>query len=183
MSPGAIAFRIGRAVGKHPLAGQAFCTIERLLPLNRLARANNLVAFHHPRPIAEPHILIVPTHPVESLTTNQFDTEHMADLIWKMIELGREIAPVLPESDAWLLVINGGKRQDFGQLHAHLLHASSSESTGISIAKPTQNPGPWQRLFTQIERADRVADNGYSLEIRWSADNQATAEVTQSKQA
>ena len=180
MSAGEFAFRIGRGIGKHPLAGRLFCLTERLLPLTRIARNDDLLAFHHPRPIADPHVLIVPTKPVASLTASGINDEQRAMLISKMVELGREVTTQLSASEHWQLVINGGTRQDIGQMHAHLMHADVYRREGTLLQEPKIGLDVWRQIFTVIHEADRIPDCGYSLEIRWGTDQPAIAKVTQS---
>lgn len=183
MSVAAFAFRIGRRLGKHPKAGRLFCLTERLLPLNRIARRNDLVAFHHPRPIETPHVLIVPTKPVASLTGSSLSDEQLSSLIWRMAQLGRAIASRLPASHQWQLVINGGIRQDIGQLHGHLLHADASPVSGHSLADPSTAPNTWHQVHTELNAAAAVPGNGFSLVIHWQSDEPPTAKVTQSGRA
>lgn len=174
-----LAFQIGRRIGRHPVAGRLFCLTERLLPLKRIARRDGIVAFHHPRPVADPHVLIVPTRPVASLTSDRLADEEMAELIWRMVELGRELTLELPESAAWQIVINGGKRQDVGQLHGHLMHAESSGLPGPALTSLTTESAVWDQILAQVKEAAEVADNGFSLILRWQSDGAVRAEVTQ----
>ena len=180
MTAGEFAFRIGRRVGKHPVAGRLFCLTERLLPISRIARQDDLIAFHHPRPIAKPHVLITPTRPVSSLTADGIDEGQRAALIWKMVKLGQELTPRLPANEYWQFVINGGARQDIGQMHAHLMHTDSYFVEGTLLKEPKSALDVWQNVFGMIHDADRRPSNGYSLEIRWSAGQPVIAQVTQS---
>lgn len=174
-----IAFQVGRRIGKHPLAGWLFCLCERLLPLNRLARQEGLVAFHHPRPTADPHVLIVPTRPVSSLTSDRLADKARAQLLWNMIELAQKLTPQLPESDCWQLVINGGSRQDIGQLHGHLLHASDGlTDVPREGSLPGSGPTVWQEVFDELRKADQVPDDGFSLIFHWKSQGPITAVVT-----
>lgn len=181
MNPGEVAFKVGRRIGKHPLAGWMFCLAERLLPLKRIARGNGLVAFHHPRPIDNPHVLIVPTRPVSSLSTQRLSDEAKSTLLWGMVELARTLTPRLPASERWHLVINGGTRQDIGQLHAHLLHTSDVPSTDLfDVSQPGSEFGVWQRLLDEIDEANRDPNNGFSLIFQWNQEGSVSAYVTQS---
>lgn len=178
-----LAFNMGRRIGKHPIAGALFCRVERFLPLNRITRTNNLVVFHHPRPIAVPHVLIVPTHPVASLLTPAINDVQRAQLVWQMIELGRETTMLLPPSDRWQLVINGGKRQEIGQVHAHLIHAETDRDEGIALANPQVEPDPWRELFAIVRKADQAPEPAYTLTIRWVGQLNPVAEVIDSNRA
>lgn len=175
-----IAFRIGRRIGKHPFAGRLFCATERFLPLNRITRTKDLVVFHHPRPVAHPHVLIVPTRPMPTLITSAIQDQERAESIWKTIDLAREVTHQLSFSTAWQLVINGGARQDIGQVHAHLMHSRDPESGRRTLIDPAIEPEPWRELFSLIRAADQIHNQGYSLEIQWIGEDQPTAKLTQS---
>lgn len=174
MSLGNTAFGIGRRIGKHPLAGRIFCLAERWLPLKRVARTHTLVAFHHPRSIANPHVLIVPTRPLPSLTAPMRSSENRAETIWQMVILAREIGLNMHAAAAWQMVINGGNRQDIGQMHGHLLldHTSPTASDAIDSA------GDLLPFLERLRDIARVPDAGYSLVIRWKEDGDVWAIVT-----
>src|SRR5699024_3954973 len=126
-------------------------------------------------------VLIVPTRPVASLTTDRLDENQMAALIWRMVEFGKELTLDLPESAGWQIVINGGKRQDVGQLHGHLMHAESSELPGPALTSLTTESAVWDQILAQLKDAAEVADNGFSLILRWQSNSAVRTEVTQSE--
>lgn len=163
-----VSFLIGRRIGKRPLAGRTFCLTERWLPLHRIERTSDLVAFHHPRPIANPHILIVPTLPFPGLSTKKMPVEMKARLIWNACQLAQGIVTSINADACWQLVFNGGTRQDIGQVHGHLLRWSSSKQhSGQPVTDPAIDPGFWCELFTRINAAAQNPENGYSLVFRW----------------
>lgn len=180
MSLSELAFRIGRGIGKHPVAGLAFCLCERLLPLQRIGRTRELVAFHHPRPVADPHILIVPTRPCRSLVDSKWSTRRKSDLVWSMITFAEGIATDLDTGATWQFTINGGRRQDIGQLHGHLTIATdSADPNEVPITNPGIDSAPWNHLFTEIGIADTIPDNGYTLALTWNTSRKPTAVLWQ----
>lgn len=164
MSLGNTAFSIGRRIGKHSLAGRIFCLTERWLPLERVARTRTLVAFHHPRPVANPHVLIVPTRPISSLTSPSVPGKTRAEVIWSMLTLARQVGSDLDPDADWQMVINGGTRQEIGQLHGHLLldHAAAGED-GVA-----DSPASLLPFLDQLQSISLAPNAGYSLVMRWT---------------
>lgn len=138
------------------------------------------MAFHHPRPIADPHILVVPTRPFSSLTTNRLSRAEKADILWRMIQLVQQISEDLAADRRWQLVINGGTRQDIGQVHGHLRLADKPDSNEKTLNSPALNVDIWNTLFTDLYQAEEVPGNGYSLEISWGTGEEITVRITQS---
>lgn len=181
MGFGELAFSVGRRIGKHPLSGRLFCLTERWLPVDKIAREDGLVAFHHPRPIAVPHVLIVPTRPFSSLTTDRLSEAEKSQIVWSMVQFARQVSEELPVSNEWQLVINDGTRQDIGQVHGHLLQAPQNQGEAEnSLTDPAIQPGTWSEIFTVLRVAERVPNSGYSLEVRWNSHGEAHARITQS---
>lgn len=175
------AFNIGRRIGKHPMSGRIFCSTERFLPLKRIVRENGLVAFHHPRPIASHHVLIAPTHPAPSLITDHPDESYLPELIWEMVVLARRISADLDPTARWQFVINGGERQDIGQIHGHLLRVDEQGSTeALDISAPAECPQLWVDLFRALSEAASIPLNGFSLVFRWEAHSRISVILTQS---
>lgn len=178
---GEYAFRISRLVGKHPIAGVLFCSTERLLPVKRIAREKGLVAFHHPRPIANPHILIIPTRPISSITTSHMDDEAKAKTLWNMISLARQPVFRVMSEDALMLLINGGSRQDIGQLHGHLLPSDCvPDNSYLRLVDPQSELTAWVELMQQLRTANAIPDTGFSLIFQWNSRGEVMAEVTTS---
>ncbi len=109
--------RFGRVLGG--LTGFIFAHMSQLLPLDRLAETGTLIAFRHPQPAYPFHVLIVPKKQVASLEAlDPADSAFLSDLystvqgLVKQFDLG---------ADGYRLIVNGGKFQDFPQLHFHLI--------------------------------------------------------------
>ena len=93
--------------------------MSQLLPLDRLAETGTLIAFRHPQPAYPFHVLIVPKSQVASLEAlDPADSDFLTDLyatvqsLVKQFDLG---------ASGYRLIVNGGKFQDFPQLHFHLI--------------------------------------------------------------
>jgi histidine triad (HIT) family protein len=101
------------------LTGWIFTHMSDLLPIDRLAETGTLVAFRHPQPAYPFHVLIVPKKEVASLEMlDPADSVFLVDLyvtvqgLVKQFDLG---------VGGYRLIVNGGKFQDFPQLHFHLI--------------------------------------------------------------
>jgi len=110
--------RLGRR-----LTGWIFAHMSQLLPLDRLAETGTLIAFRHPQPAYPFHVLIVPKSQVASLETlDPADSLFLTDLYSTVQGLVREFNLT---TDGYRLIVNGGKFQDFPQLHFHLISGST----------------------------------------------------------
>ncbi|MCA9834720.1 MAG: HIT domain-containing protein [Thermomicrobiales bacterium] len=170
-----VAFNIGRRIGKHPLASRVFYLSERFLPVERLARSEHVAAFRHPRPSWIPHILIVPTTPFPELVTSKLSLERKSEILGEMLALAQQVAATEDTDASWFVIINGGIRQEIGQVHGHLIHEPHD------VGEPTHSiatANGWKPLLETLQRANEVPDNGYSLvilldqEIAWVSESQ-----------
>lgn len=100
-----------------PLIGWLFAHMSLALPVKRLRETDTLMAFHHPRPAYQFHVLLVPKKAVISLMEfDATDTTFLTDLYSTVQSLVDEF-----QLTAWRLIVNGGEYQDFPQLHFHLI--------------------------------------------------------------
>lgn len=174
-----LAFDIGRTIGKRPVASWIFCLTERALPLHRLARSRRCVAFCHPRPVARPHVLVVPTTPFPSLAHARIADGKKVALLWEMLQLAGEVTA---GHDAdWRLVVNGGTRQDIGQVHGHLMHDDLEASANpIDLDDPAIQPHGWEHLLHHVETAHNTPNNGYSVTFRFQSSGGVVASLSES---
>ena len=88
-----------------------------VIPVKRLRETDTLMAFYHPKPSYEFHVLLVPKKAVSSL--HEFDSNDSAFLT----ELYSTVQSLIDEFQlpAYRLIVNGGEYQDFPQLHFHLV--------------------------------------------------------------
>ena len=88
-----------------------------VIPVKRLRETKTLMAFHHPKPSYQFHVLLVPKKSVASLKDfDSKDTTFLSDLYSTVQSLVDEF-----NLAAYRLVVNGGEYQDFPQLHFHLV--------------------------------------------------------------
>ncbi len=101
------------------LAGWIFSAMSFAIPVKRLRETKNLLAFYHPQPSYPLHILLVPKKALDSLSgITTADAAFMVDLFETVKSLVEEYEL---EETGYRLIANGGKYQDFPQLHFHLI--------------------------------------------------------------
>ncbi len=109
-------------LAKSPLGelivGVAFGKLSGLLPVKRIKETDKVIAFKHPKPHWEEHILIVPKKAIKNLSEATPDD-------FKYIKECLEVAQEIILDKGWqdtdyTIVTNGGKRQEVAQLHFHL---------------------------------------------------------------
>jgi len=99
------------------LIGWIFEHMSFAIPVKRLRETETLMAFYHPKPSYPFHVLLLPKKAVVSLKEfDPTDTVFLTDLYSAVQSLVNEFQ--LP---AYRLIVNGGKYQDFPQLHFHLV--------------------------------------------------------------
>src|SRR6185436_4393957 len=100
-----------------PLIGWMFAHMSFAIPVKRLRETETLMAFYHPKPAYQFHVLLVPKKSLASL--KEFDTKDSAFLI----DLYSTVQSLVEEFQltAYRLIVNGGEYQDFPQLHFHLI--------------------------------------------------------------
>lgn len=97
------------------------------IPVKRLRETETLMAFHHPKPSYEFHVLLVPKKAVGSLMgLDVNDTAFLSDLYSAVQGLVEEFH--LP---AYRLIVNGGEYQDFPQLHFHLVSSVEGHKSNV----------------------------------------------------
>ncbi len=100
------------------IIGLAFGKFSSLLPVKRIKETNKALAFWHPKPFWEYHILIVPKAPIKDLLDITEDKEkYLTGMYALLADVIKELGW---ENDEYSALINGGKRQEIGQLHLHL---------------------------------------------------------------
>jgi len=101
------------------IIGWIFAYMSFALPVNRLHETDTLLAFYHPIPNYDVHILLVPKKAIANLSElGLSDDEFLADVFRAAQILVKELN--LGEV-GYRLLVNGGKFQDVPQLHFHLI--------------------------------------------------------------
>ncbi len=115
-----------RFPGGIRILGLLIRMISLCTPEQRLIETGTLLAFNHPTPSYQYHILIVPKTPYHDLMEfSALDQGFLTDLISSVQELVRRFDL---DKIGWRLITNGGKFQDLPYLHFHLIAESIPES-------------------------------------------------------
>lgn len=123
MSKNDVAKQLKSSPAAQKVLGWGFEHLSFLIPAKRLKETASLVAFVHPKPCYEVHILIVPKKALPSLMDVQdSDADFLADLVKTTQELVKELDL---EQKGYRLIVNGGANQDIPQLHFHLVSGAS----------------------------------------------------------
>jgi len=97
-----------------------------VLPVNRLRETDNWLAFHHPQPSHDVHILIVSKRNYYSiLDVPSSDSAFLQDLLELVGALVRELDL---EQHGYRLLTNGGAYQDVDHLHFPLISDTDQAS-------------------------------------------------------
>jgi histidine triad (HIT) family protein len=90
------------------------------IPIKRLRETDSLLAFFHPRPAYQFHVLILPKKGLHSFSELKPVDPFLADLIITVQSLVAE-----NHLAAYRLILNGGEYQEFPHLHFHLISGKS----------------------------------------------------------
>ena len=101
------------------IVGLAFGTpLNKLLPVKRIKETDKVIAFWHPKPFWEKHILLVPKKRIKSITSLE-DVDYL--YIQELYKVSKEIVKDLGwDKTEYTILTNGGNRQEVNQLHFHL---------------------------------------------------------------
>lgn len=120
-------YRFSRTHPGGSILAWLFKNMNFALPLERLRETDHLLAFYHPKPAYPFHVILVPRRRVESIETlSAEDQGFLSDLFSTVQDLVGEFKLA---QNGYRLIANGGKYQEFGLLHFHL----------ISEERPGQN--------------------------------------------
>jgi diadenosine tetraphosphate (Ap4A) HIT family hydrolase len=126
----AFIFTTVRKVGMQPWVAPVFCRTQRFLPLDRVEQTDHAIAMRHPRAGWPGHIVITPVTPCRGLLSQREPVANRGFNMWQIYLLARDVAARQPEDECGrILLINGGRRQEIGQMHGHL--APSVEDAGF----------------------------------------------------
>lgn len=101
------------------IVGIAFGTpLSKLLPVKRIKETDKVLAFWHPKPFWQQHILLVPKKPIKSITSLKTEDYPYIEEIYKT---AKEIVEELGwNKTEYTILTNGGNRQEVNQIHFHL---------------------------------------------------------------
>ncbi|MBP3578098.1 MAG: HIT family protein [Lachnospiraceae bacterium] len=110
-------------IAKVPFMGKVigitFRYFSRAIPVKKLYNSKDIVAFYHPKPSYKNHIVIVPKRAIANL--QQLASEEFQEYFVMLLRTVKKIYATYPEyQDSFVLVANGGRRQEVSQVHFHM---------------------------------------------------------------
>lgn len=112
-------FKIAKGPFMGKIVGMAFQYFDWAIPVKKVYNSKEIFAFYHPKPSYQNHIIITPKRAIKNL--RQMSQESFSKYFVKILEAAREICEMHPEyHDSFVLVANGGKRQEVQQVHFHM---------------------------------------------------------------
>lgn len=111
-----VAFNISRSELGTLLVGHVFENFSSVLPVKVVYETDKVIAFWHPKPYWEKHIVIVPKKRIESISAlTSKDTEYLGAVYEAVQHIVED-----QKFEAYTVTVNGGTRQDVMQIHFHL---------------------------------------------------------------
>lgn len=90
-----------------------------LLPAYKINETSSLICFYHPQPAYPIHILFVPKEDIRDLSQLEIHKgSFLSDLFLNVQTIVDELDLV---DKGYRLIVNGGRYQEFPQLHFHLI--------------------------------------------------------------
>jgi histidine triad (HIT) family protein len=115
-----VLFSLSKSALGGLIVGLAFGKFSGLLPIKRVKETDKVVAFWHPRPSWEKHILIVPKKPIKNLPALIEADYGYVDEVYRVANaIVQELGGW--EKEGYSIICNGGSRQEVHQLHFHLV--------------------------------------------------------------
>jgi len=110
------AFHASRSELGTLLVGYVFENFSSALPVDVVYETDNVIAFWHPKPYWEKHIVIVPKKRIESISAlTSEDAEYLSAVFEAVQHIVKD-----QKLEAYTVTVNGGTRQDVMQIHFHL---------------------------------------------------------------
>jgi diadenosine tetraphosphate (Ap4A) HIT family hydrolase len=129
-----VLFRLSRTRPMGLLVRLAFGRLWWLLPVRRVAQTRGVLAFDHPAPSWQPHLLLVPKRSIRSvLAARPADAPLVGELLRLALVLAHRRGL---HRQGFALLVNGGAYQDVPQLHFHL----AGLDDGLRYTLPPQAP-------------------------------------------
>lgn len=114
-------FSVARSQPAGVLVRNCFAYWSFLLPLKRIQESSEYVAFYHPKPTYDHHMVIVPKKPIPNVFVLGTYPRYAAALFCAAQDI---VADLHWKPGSYVLCANGGPRQDVPQVHFHLYDGS-----------------------------------------------------------
>ncbi len=112
-------FKIAKGPFMGNIVGKAFQHCSWAIPVKKVYSSKEIIAFYHPQPSYENHMILSPKRAVKNL--QQMGSDSFSKYFVKIWETAKNICVMHPEyNDSFVIVANGGKRQEVQQVHFHM---------------------------------------------------------------
>lgn len=112
-------FRLARCRFMGRMVGLAFAVCPWAIPGRKLWLSQKAIAFHHPQPSYETHVILSLRRAVSTL--QQMAGKLSGEWFFEILKAAMAVHAGLPQSrDGFVLLANGGPKQDVQQVHFHL---------------------------------------------------------------
>ena len=119
-----ILFRIARLKIMGTFVGYAFAYFPFLIPVKEIIKNKKAVSFKHPSATYPDHVLIIPRKILRTVFC--LSGEDLTEIIGMAVKIRHG------DSRDFVLLINGGRRQDVMQAHFHLFTGNLAVKKGFS---------------------------------------------------
>lgn len=151
-------FKIAKGSFMGSIVGKVFQHCSWALPVKKVYSSKEIIAFYHPRPSYENHIIISPKRVVKNL--QQMASDGFSKYFVKIWETAKGICVMHPGyKDSFVVVANGGKRQE---IHFVIKPVSASRMAGNEEYKDTHFRSVLHSIDLLNDEFD-IVEGGYSL--------------------
>lgn len=144
-------FTTVKQVGKQPWVAPVFTRVRRFVPLEYVEQTDHAIAIKHPRAGWPGHVVITPTTVSRGLLSHREPIVNRGFHMWQIYLLARDVTANQPEEErGHYLIINGGRRQEIGQMHGHLTPTLQTAGFPENLLKAMEE-GIDERRFYNVE--------------------------------
>lgn len=119
-----VLFKLARTRVGNSMVRWSFAHATKLMPVDKLHETDLVIAFRHPKPSHETHIVIVPKRSIKTLMhLSGNDADVLRDVFLTAQNVIQDLGLA---SQGYSVVVNGGPRQDVDQIHFHILSGTRS---------------------------------------------------------
>lgn len=112
------AFNIAKSKIGDIIIGVVFEKYSNILPINKLYENKYAIAFWHPLPFWESHIVIVPKKSIKNISSLDKNNKAYISEIFMIIKI--LVKRLHWDISEYTVTINGGSNQKVSQIHVHL---------------------------------------------------------------
>ena len=142
------------SIARNPISGlfigYAFQHLSAWIPVQKIVEDSDMLAFYHPSPAWETHILIVPKKSVDTFERMIDENGQHRRLVFRILQIAQTI---MAENDIprYRIVVNGGIRQDVQQVHFHLI-----TENGVRGSRPQEEARIQACTADMIDEIDNI---------------------------